>query len=1158
MSYLAPIHRPSSVRYAIKLCLLDAEQECLVLAKGNRIEIWTQTEEDGLVMLSSKPIYGRISMLAKVRPEGSPTDMLFVGTSRFQYIVLAYNKDTNDLELRQSFQDVQERHMRDSQSRDLCLIDPTGKYVVLELFEGILTCNRIFKPRRTRTGCLEEKFESIRISEIDVRATTFLYTETEQPKIAFLYEDGIGGEVRLATYRLVDEKLVWSRFETSRHRENEVGDLDESASHLIPIPKNAGQKRYIVRNAAITKAHLGGVVVIGESKFTYLDDESKAIIEYSLPNPTIFVSWVAYDDLRYLLGDMYGNLHIMTISCQDAEVIGMELIHLGKTSKPEVMVDMGGGVFFIGSHEGDSQVVKIDTSLTDLEDLQWSIEILQTMDNIAPVLDFEIMDLGGQNDETQSNEYSTGQARLVTGSGAFENGSLRSVRSGVGLKDLGVLVDDLQDIQDVFALRSTAQSDFDDLLVVSLPTETRVFTFDGQEIEEVDSFRNLQMDCQTLLAMNLPDGMMLQVTEASVAISGPGPSYGAAEWKPPQEKSITSASANDGHILVSASGTVLVSLDVKQGLKEVAAWTLEQGNEIACVHVPSAISGIGFVGFWKSGTVSVLNLSNLEVIFSENLTRKNNASIPRHIVLAQILPEKSSGPTLFVAMEDGVVLTFSVDKLSHSLSGRKSIILGTQHAQLHILPRKGGLSNVLATCEHPSLIYGSEGRINYAAVTVEDATSACSFNSELFPDSVVVATSTNLKISEIDTERRTHVRTLPMGRTVRRIAYSPAERAFGIGCIERQLRKGEEEVISTFTLVEDMSFGRVGQPYVFEDSNGPELIECILRTQLPSSRLGNDAQHELVERFVIGTSFLDEELSQENNVKGRILVFGIDDNRNPFLVSSHNLKSACRRVAMMDGKIVAALTKTVVVFEFNETSEKSGEFTKLATFRSATVPIDLSVSGNIIAVADMMQSVAIVEYVPGKGALPGKLVQVAKDYQAFWATAVTEIGENSWLEADHDGNLIVLDRNIDGPTLEDRKRMQVTSELNLGDQVNVIRRINIEPSPNAMIVPKAFLGTTEGSIYLYSTILPASQDVLMRLQEQMARHVPTVGDLDFKLYRSFKNAERETSEPFRFVDGELIERFLDLDVELQETICQGLGPSVEDVRNMVEELKKSQ
>ncbi|KAH7355163.1 binding protein [Rhexocercosporidium sp. MPI-PUGE-AT-0058] len=1151
MSYLAPIHRPSSVRYAIKLCLLDPEQECLVLGKGNRIEIWTQME-DALVMQSSKPIYGRISMLAKIRPEGASTDLLFVGTSRFQYIVLAYNTETNELETRQSFQDVQEKHMRDSQSRDLCLVDPTGKYMVLELFEGILTCNKILKPRKGKTNPLDERFDPLRIAELSVRATTFLYTETKQPKIAFLYEAGAGGDVRLATYRLVDEKLAWSKFDTARHRENDIGPLDPDASHLIPIPNDPGQKRYIVRNATVSKAYLGGVVVVGETKFTYLDDESKSRIEYSLPTPTIFVAWVAYDELRYLLGDMYGNIHVMTILTQDAEVIGMDLQLLGQISKPTVMVNIGDGIFFIGSHEGDSQVVKID-----LDDIKWKITVLQTMDNVAPVLDFEVMDLGNRDGETQSNEYSTGQARLVTGSGAFESGSLRSVRSGVGLKDLGILVDELEDIRGVFTLRSSAQSQFDDILVVSLPTETRVFTFNGEEIEEVDSFRGLQMGGQTLLATNLSDGMILQVTEASVSILGPGPSYGAAEWKPPPEKYITNASANDGHILVSASGTVLVSLDIKQGLKEVAAWTLDQGNEIACVHVPKHFPGIGFVGFWKSGTISVLDLSNLELIFSENLSRKNNASIPRHIVMAQILPPASSGPTLFVAMEDGVVLTFSVDKSSYYLFGRKSIILGTQHAQFHILPRKGGLNNVLATCEHPSLIYGSEGRINYAAVTADDATAACSFDSERFPGSVVVATSTNLKISEIDTERRTHVRTLPMGRTVRRIAYSATERAFGIGCIKRELQNGEEEITSTFTLVEDMLFGQVGEPYVLKDTNGPELIECILRTELPSSRLGEKGEREPVERFIIGTSFLDEEAADQN-VKGRIVVFGIDDTRSPYLVSSLNLKSACRRLSLLDGKIVAALNKTVVVYNFEETSEMSGDFTKLATFRSSTVPIDLSITGNLIAVADMMQSVSIVEYVPGKGGLPDKLEQVAKDYQACWATAVTDIEENSWLEADHDGNLLVLNRNIDGVTLEDRKRMQVTSEMNLGEQVNVIRRINIEPTPNAMIVPKAFLGTTEGSIYLYSTILPASQDILMRLQEQMAKHIPTIGDLDFKLYRSFKNAERETSEPFRFVDGELIERFLDLEIELQESICQGLGPSVEDVRNMIEELKKSQ
>lgn len=78
----------------------------------------------------------------------------------------------------------------------------------------------------------------------------------------------------------------------------------------------------------------------------------------------------------------------------------------------------------------------------------------------------------------------------------------------------------------------------------------------------------------------------------------------------------------------------------------------------------------------------------------------------------------------------------------------------------------------------------------------------------------------------------------------------------------------------------------------------------------------------------------------------------------------------------------------------------------------------------------------------------------------------------------------------------------------------------------------------------------------MRLQTRMSELISTLGDIDFNLYRSFRSAVRETAEPFRFVDGELIERFLDVDEEMQGLICEGLGPSVEDVRNLVEELKR--
>lgn len=1107
-------------------------------------------------------------MFAKIRPQGSDVDHLFIGTIRFQYFTVCWNPNTREFDTVQSFVDLTERQMKDSYSRDLCNVDPTGRYLTIELFAGVMNLIKIQKPRKGVRKSAEylDKPEQVRITELKVRASTFLHTESNRPKIAFLFQEP-KGEVKLATYRLVDEKSAFSEFDPSKDRENEVRDLDMGASHLIPVRKgDEDNKRYIGRNATQVKAQLGGVIVVGETKLTYLDDESKAVIHSSLKEASIFVAWEQIDDLHFLLADDYGGLNLLTLLVDGAVILGMEVKKIGTISKPSVMVYMGVGILFIGSHAGDSQVVRLQLDSGNL-----SLEILQTLPNIAPVLDFAVMDMGSREGEVSMNEYSSGQARIVTGSGAHEQGSLRSVRSGVGLEDIGILID-VEDVRGVFNLRSSEQSKADDVLLISFPTESRVFKFDGQgEIEEVESFRGLSMNQHTLLAMNLPQGLLLQVTPESVTILGLGPSHVLAQWKPPPGQSITNASANEGHVLLSANGLTLVSLDIQKQLQEVASQGLSNGDQVACVHVPSEIPGIGVVGLWKSGSISILNLNTLEVVQSEDLKRTNTASIPRDIAMTQMLPKAISGPHLFIAMEDGIVLTLNVDRETYQLSGRKSVVLGTQQARFQVLPREDGLFNIFATCEHPSLIYGAEGRIIYSAVTAENAVCVCSFNSEAYPGSIVLASADTLKLSQIDTERRTHVRTLHMGRTVRRIAYSQNERAFGIGCIERKLERGVELISSSFSLVEEVNFGELGKPFYLDGAHGQEIVECVTRAELPTA-YGNQ---EPAERFIVGTSYVDEDELTGTNERGRLLIFGIDNTRTPYLVASHTLKASCRSIKILDGKIVAALVKTVVVYSYTETTESSASLTKLATYRTSTCPIDLAITGNVIAVADLMKSVSLVEYVPGTDGLDAKLTEIARHHQASWSTAVVHLEDESYLQSDADGNLIVVRHNPAGVTLEDRKRMEVTSEISLGEMVNRIQRINVEASASAVVIPKAFLATvrlfsplslslllsanpiqTEGSIHLISLIAPSSQDLLMRLQTRMAGIIPTLGDIDFNTYRSFKSTVRETVEPFRFVDGELIERFLDVDEKVQAEICVGLGPSVEDVRNLVEELKR--
>ncbi|KAI1095056.1 mono-functional DNA-alkylating methyl methanesulfonate N-term-domain-containing protein [Rostrohypoxylon terebratum] len=1145
MAYIAPIHRPNSVRHALQVNLFPGEEECLILAKTNRLEIWKLDDYGTLVLTDTKTVNGTISILQKLRPRDADTELIFVGTQRFHYFTFGWNTSDGKLETIDSFFDIHEKHSRDAQSQDMCAVDPTGRFMAVLLWEGVINVLRMHTVKSKRQNL--HWMDQIRVSELFIKSVTFLHVETGHPKIAFLHQSRTGmPDCRLVTYRLTsdDKNTEVSRFEV-RDQVDCIDAPDPGASILIPVGRGEGdQKRYIIRNASTARAQLGGVIVVGETRLLYYDDAAKKTVEASLPESSIFVAWAEYDVSHYFIGDDYGALWLLEILLDGAVVTDLQMTKIGVTSRANSLVYLGNNILFVGSHYGDSQVFRVDLGESK------SIQLIQTLNSIGPIVDLNIMDMGNREGEGQTtNEYSSGQARIVTGSGVYKDGSLRSVRSGVGLDDVGVLAD-MTNVRALFSLQSDGTSKTD-TLVVSFLTETRFFKFNpAGEVEEIEEFKGMIFSEQTLLARNLPNSRLLQITTNSALLVDVEDGIVVSTWRP-AEGQITNVSANDEWVLLSVDGRVVISLQVQQDIVRVADNDLEEKDQIACIHLPPEYPNIGVVGFWKSGTISIIDLKTLQSIHGETLRRKdNNASIPRDIALAQILPRDISGPTLFVAMEDGYVITFNVSKSDFSISGRKSIVLGTRQAKLQLLPKTPGIYNVFATSEHPSLIYGADGRIIYSAVTADDASCVCLFDSEAFPNSIAVATENEIKISIIDTERRTHVQTLPMGKTIRRIAYSRNERAFGLGCFHREVKNNEEIITNSFDLVDEVVFSQLGS-FPLDSSSRVEMVEAVIRAELPNS------YGDLVERFIVGTSYLSSNGGeQDDGVRGRILVLGVDSDRSPYLVTSRNLKGACRCLRVLDDMIVAALTKTVVMYSYTETSSTTAELHKITSFRPATYPMDIAIEGNIIAVADLMKSMTLLEFIPPTDAHGARLVEVARHYRSVWATAVCPIDQDLWLEADSHGNLLVLRRNLDGVTLEDKKRMEVTSEMNLGETVNRIQKVTVEASDTAIITPHAFIGTVDGGVYLFGLITPEYQDLMIRFQAKLNEYVETTGNILFSRYRSFRNEEKESEGPFRFIDGEFLERFLDIDEKTQEEICAGLGPDVEALRSLVEELKR--
>lgn len=215
------------------------------ISKANRLEIYNQTP-DGLALVHTRSLYGKVTMLERLRPANATTEHLFVGTDRYMYFTVSWDPQARQLRTEKSYQDQAEKTARDSQTEDRCLIDPTGRFMALLLYDGIVTVLPIHQSGKKKStgeaGTLGDPVPA-RISDLFVRSSTFLHPQqggAEQLRLAFLYEDN---QQKVC---LNIRKLEYSAGGTgepgSADLEKSFGardDLELGASHLIAVPAPA-------------------------------------------------------------------------------------------------------------------------------------------------------------------------------------------------------------------------------------------------------------------------------------------------------------------------------------------------------------------------------------------------------------------------------------------------------------------------------------------------------------------------------------------------------------------------------------------------------------------------------------------------------------------------------------------------------------------------------------------------------------------------------------------------------------------------------------------------------------------------------------------------------------------------------------------------------
>ncbi|KAM4617194.1 DNA damage-binding protein 1 [Discoglossus pictus] len=1135
-NYVVTAQKPTAVNGCVTGHFTSEDDLNLLIAKNTRLEIYVVTPE-GLRPVKEVGMYGKIAVMELFRPKGESKDLLFVLTAKYNACILEYKQTGDSIDIiTRAHGNVQDRIGRPSETGIIGIIDPDCRMIGLRLYDGLFKVIPLDRDNK------ELKAFNIRLEELQVIDVKFLYS-CQAPTICFVYQDPQGRHVK--TYEVSLREKEFSKGPWKQE------NVEAEATMVIAVPEP-----------------FGGAIIIGQESITYHNgDKYLAIAPPIIKQSTIVChNRVDVNGSRYLLGDMEGRLFMLllekeeqmdgTVTLKDLRV---EL--LGETSIAECLTYLDNGVVFVGSRLGDSQLVKLTA---DSNEQGSYVVAMETFTNLGPIVDMCVVDLERQ-----------GQGQLVTCSGAFKEGSLRIIRNGIGIHEHASI--DLPGIKGLWPLRVAASRETDDTLVLSFVGQTRVLTLTGEEVEETE-LAGFVDDQQTFFCGNVAHQQLIQITSASVRLVSQDPQNLVSEWKEPQGRKVSVCSCNSSQVLL-AVGRVLYYLKILPGeLRQISCTEME--HEVACLDVTplkgnEAMSTLCAIGLWTDISARILSLPDFQLLHKEML---GGEIIPRSILMTSF----ESSHYLLCALGDGALFYFSLNTETGLLSDRKKVTLGTQPTVLRTF-RSLSTTNVFACSDRPTVIYSSNHKLVFSNVNLKEVNYMCPLNSEGYPDSLALANNSTLTIGTIDEIQKLHIRTVPLYESPRKICYQEVSQCFGVlsSRVEVQDASGSSsplrpsastqalsssvsssKLFSGSTSPHETSFGEevevhnllIIDQHTFEVLHTHQFLQNEYALSLVSCKLGKDTSTY----FLVGTAMVYPDEAEPK--QGRIVVFQYSDGKLQ-TVAEKEVKGAVYSMVEFNGKLLASINSTVRLYEW--TAEK--ELRTECNHYNNIMALYLKTKGDFILVGDLMRSVLLLAYKP----MEGNFEEIARDFNPNWMSAVEILDDDNFLGAENAFNLFVCQKDSAATTDEERQHLQEVGLFHLGEFVNVFCHGSLvmqnlgETSPPTQ--GSVLFGTVNGMIGLVTSVSESWYNLLLDVQNRLNKVIKSVGKIEHSFWRSF-HTERKTEAATGFIDGDLIESFLDISrPKMQEVVANlqiddGSGmkreTTVDDLIKIVEELTR--
>ncbi|CAG8612770.1 1554_t:CDS:2, partial [Cetraspora pellucida] len=425
-----------------------------------------------------------------------------------------------------------------------------------------------------------------------------------------------------------------------------------------------------------------------------------------------------------------------------------------------------------------------------------------------------------------------------------------------------------------------------------------------------------------------------------------------------------------------------------------------------------------------------------------------------------------------------------------------------------------------------------------------DVTYMCPFKPASMATSLVITHEGGLTIGSIDEIQKLHIRTILLNEMPRRICHQESTHTLGILTIRLNLNDDEEN-LRYFKILDDQTFE-------FYDSFEMQSNEDV--HSLTSVKF--DMKEDSPEYYVVGTSFTIQ--GEANASKGRILVFQVE--RNEFvcklrLILQKEMRGAIYSCGPFYGKLLASVNGTVTVFEWKASEDGSTELIPLCNNKDFSLALRVVSRGHFILVGDLFRSISLLAY--KESDKDNKSLEViAKDNNPRWISSVEAFDDDEFIASDTNYDLITFRKNDDTADEDERRKLETNGFFHLGDSVNQIRHgslaMNVSETEPAGISSELLYCTSSGAIGVIASIPEQKFKFLKKLEESIDKVIGSIGDLSHK---DMKKGNK-LYEARGFIDGDLIESFLDRSRSEMVQIAEECEMKVDELLKIVEELTR--